>query len=80
MTTTPRVMLQWYSPYLFKDARVFQNKEGKTYICEDQESIWEEFGDFTLKFFAKPKDDGKTSEGSWVCVCTTLDNKEFVLR
>lgn len=50
-----------------------------TYTAEDG-SDWEEFGDFTLKFFAKLTDNGKSSEGSWVCVCTSLVNREVISR
>ena len=48
-------------------------KEGRTYARED-EPEWEEFGDFVLKLIAEISEQGRTSEGYWLCQCSSVVN------
>ena len=54
-------------------------KEGRTYARED-EPEWEEFGDFVLKLIAEISEQGRTSEGYWLCQCSSVVNREMVSR
>lgn len=55
--------------------KTFVVKDGKTYIAEGECAEWDDFGDFAVKFSAELTEQGRSSEGYWLCQCTSLVNR-----